>query len=140
MRVTKQEAFHQLRSQQQLGYIVFLTTSSDLTVRNVAFILQSTAYPAAVLEQRCEQFLAAAQKLLENMSEAEFQQHVSSILQSNTEHHRCSETGLLTFQKIEEAKLVQTLAFRWVERITCCTADTLQNILAKYILTAFPKG
>ena len=77
VRCTKQEAFHQLRSQQQLGYIVFLTTTSNVTVRNVAFILQSTAYPATTLQQRCEEFLEAAKTILEEMSEKEFKQHVS---------------------------------------------------------------
>ena len=37
-----QAAFHELRTQQQLGYIVFLSTWANLTVRSVAFILQST--------------------------------------------------------------------------------------------------
>lgn len=79
VRCTKQEAFHQLRSQQQLGYIVFLTTSSNLTVRSVAFILQSTAFPAAVLEERCEEFLHSAHTLLIEMSDSEFLQHVSLL-------------------------------------------------------------
>ena len=77
VRCMKQEAFHRLRSQQQLGYIVFLTTTSNLTVRNVAFILQSTAYAATILEQRCEEFLEAALNILEEMPAEEFKQHVS---------------------------------------------------------------
>ena len=40
-----QAAFHELRTQQQLGYIVFLSTWANLTVRSVAFILQSTGMP-----------------------------------------------------------------------------------------------
>lgn len=77
---TKQEAFHCLRSQQQLGYIVFLTMISNIKVRNVAFILQSSTYSAQTLEARCEAFLADAQKLLLAMSDEIFQQQVRSVL------------------------------------------------------------
>jgi len=51
-----------------------------LTCRSLAFILQSTAYPATTLEERCEGFLEDALGLVENMTEEEFKQHVSCSL------------------------------------------------------------
>lgn len=76
----KQEAFHKLRTQQQLGYIVALTSWSNLTISSIAFILQSSSYPAHILEDRCEQFLEYATEKLDSMSEEEFQQHVGLFL------------------------------------------------------------
>lgn len=73
----KQEAFHQLRTQQQLGYIVVLTALSTLLVRSVAFILQSTNYAAETLEQRCEKFLEAAADIVRDLSDSDFESYVS---------------------------------------------------------------
>ena len=72
----KQEAFHQLRTQQQLGYIVALSSWSNLTITSVAFILQSSTHAASVLEARCEDFLVAAATRFHDMTEEEFKQHV----------------------------------------------------------------
>lgn len=72
----KQEAFHRLRTQQQLGYIVALTSWSNITVASIAFILQSSTYLAETLESRCEQFLLDTAKTLDAMSDADFTKHV----------------------------------------------------------------
>ena len=57
--IGKRDAFHQLRTVEQLGYMVFCTAYWSLTVRNVALIIQSNAHSAEHLESRVEAFLPA---------------------------------------------------------------------------------
>ena len=49
---------------------------STLTVHNLAFIVQSAAFPADHLEARCEAFVAAMQRLLADLTDAAFASHV----------------------------------------------------------------
>ncbi len=55
----RRDAFHTLRTVEQLGYMVWLAGLPTLTVRAVAFVVQSSAFSAVHLEQRCEAFVGA---------------------------------------------------------------------------------
>lgn len=78
--ILKKPAFHDLRTIQQLGYIVFEGIGETDCVRGLYVIVQSTVANPDDLLNRIDKFLTAARKeLLETMSAERFQQFVSSL-------------------------------------------------------------
>ncbi|XP_023937741.2 insulin-degrading enzyme [Bicyclus anynana] len=70
--------FHVLRTQEQLGYIVFSGVRRSNGVQGLRVIVQSERHPA-YLEDRIESFIAGSQDYLEKMTEEEFLKHRSSL-------------------------------------------------------------
>ncbi len=68
----RRDAFHTLRTVEQLGYMVWLAGLPTLTVRAVAFVIQSAAFSATHLEARCEAFVAAQTARLADMDAESF--------------------------------------------------------------------
>lgn len=63
--------FNILRTQEQLGYIVWSGSRRQCGVQGLRFIIQSDKHPN-YLDDRIESFLASVPKLLEDMSDEEF--------------------------------------------------------------------
>ncbi len=74
----KREAFHTLRTVEQLGYLVWLAPHATLAVAGLAFIIQSAAFGAAHLETRAEAFVAATAGRLRELELAAFASQVRS--------------------------------------------------------------
>lgn len=68
----RRDAFHTLRTVEQLGYMVWLAGVPTLTVRAVAFVVQSSAFSAEHLEARCEAFVAAQLARLAELDDESF--------------------------------------------------------------------
>ncbi|KAF8669312.1 hypothetical protein HU200_051650 [Digitaria exilis] len=86
--VGKQPAFHQLRSVEQLGYIVVLRQRNDSGVRGLEFIIQSTVKDPANLDARVEYFLKMFESTLYQMSDAEFKSNVSALIDMKLEKYK----------------------------------------------------
>ncbi|KAH0420297.1 peptidase M16 inactive domain-containing protein [Colletotrichum camelliae] len=82
--MTKEPAFHQLRTKEQLGYIVFSGYKSFSTTCGFRFTIQSEENPG-YLEWRIEEFLNSFSKTLESMSEATFKDHKQSLISERLE-------------------------------------------------------
>ena len=72
--------YNDLRTEKQLGYIVFATGNGLLEVPGISFVVQSPVADPAVLEQQAEEFLKNYAYTLERMSEEKFQAHKSGLL------------------------------------------------------------
>ncbi|CAM1505623.1 Fc.00g112600.m01.CDS01 [Cosmosporella sp. VM-42] len=72
-------AFDQLRTKEQLGYIVFSGVRAFTTTYGIRFLLQSEKAPE-YLDSRIEAFLTMFGEKLENMSETEFEGHKRSLI------------------------------------------------------------
>ncbi|XP_039761918.1 insulin-degrading enzyme [Pararge aegeria] len=70
--------FHALRTQEQLGYIVFSGVRRSNGVQGLRFIVQSDRHPA-YLEERIEKFIEGSQDYLEKMTEEEFLKHRAAL-------------------------------------------------------------
>ncbi|KAL0019017.1 hypothetical protein WJX77_001203 [Trebouxia sp. C0004] len=81
----KRDVFHVLRTQEQLGYLVFLSSWINLSVHSVAFILQSTAFTCQHLERRCEAFLQQYQASLADMTQDSFKAQAEELAKSKLE-------------------------------------------------------
>ncbi|WP_250657718.1 insulinase family protein [Alkalimarinus coralli] len=72
--------YERIRTENQLGYIVFATNYSFLEVPAIGFIVQSPVATASQLEEETQQFLNEYTMQLETISQKEFDQHKAALL------------------------------------------------------------
>lgn len=102
----KRDAFHQLRTVEQLGYLTFCTTFWMLTVRSVLFIVQSTAHTAAYLDSRIEAFLPQLDRRLADMPDSEFSAHVEELCKTKLEApKRLREAVARVWREIDDGSM-----------------------------------
>lgn len=77
--ILSEPCFDQLRTKEQLGYIVHSGACATITQYGLYFAIQSEK-TAPYLETRIEEFLKTAAKLLEEMSEEEFESNKRSVI------------------------------------------------------------
>lgn len=82
--MTEEAGFDQLRTKEQLGYIVFTGVKMQATTMGYRVIIQSER-PTEYLEERINAFLAHFGKLLETMSKEDFESHKSSLIAKRLE-------------------------------------------------------
>lgn len=81
----KDEAFDQLRTKRQLGYVVFLHTSpANRHVLSLSFLVQTTHAPEVALDA-VESFLVYGRGYLESLSEEEYATNVAALVESKLE-------------------------------------------------------
>ncbi|KAL3136082.1 hypothetical protein ABBQ32_007106 [Trebouxia sp. C0010 RCD-2024] len=125
----KRDVFHVLRTQEQLGYLVFLSAWTNLSVHSVAFILQSTAFSCQHLESRCEAFLQQFKTSLEQMTDESFKTQAEELAKSKLEKpKRLQQQAHREWQEIKHG----SLKFQRRQQ----EADALRN-LTKPELVAF---
>ncbi|KAJ5908683.1 Peptidase M16 core [Penicillium taxi] len=92
--LTDEPAFDQLRSKEQLGYVVWSGSRYNATTMGYRVIIQSER-PAQYLESRIESFLREFAATLEKMPEDEFEGHKRSVVNKRLEKLKNlgSETG-----------------------------------------------
>ena len=82
--LTDEQGFDQLRTKEQLGYIVWTGTKLAETTMGYRVIIQSERDPA-YLETRINAFLVQAGEKIASMSEAEFEGHKKSLINKRLE-------------------------------------------------------
>ncbi|KEY67145.1 hypothetical protein S7711_03006 [Stachybotrys chartarum IBT 7711] len=80
-------AFDQLRTKEQLGYIVFTTMRNFSTTCGFRILIQSERTPE-YLDSRIEAFLSKVGTLLENMTDSDFEGHKRSLIVKRLEKLR----------------------------------------------------
>ncbi|KAM0952029.1 putative insulysin [Dioscorea sansibarensis] len=78
--MAKQPALHQLRSVEQLGYIIELRQSNYSGVWGLQFIIQSTVKDPAQLDGRVEAFLNMFETQLYEMTDDQFKSNVNALI------------------------------------------------------------
>jgi insulysin len=82
--LTDEPGFDQLRSKEQLGYIVWTGPKLMVTTMGYRVVIQSER-ATEYLEERINAFLASISKLLEKMSTEEFEGHKKSLINKRLE-------------------------------------------------------
>lgn len=73
--------FQQLRTEQQLGYVVFVSPMSLLHIPGLAFLVQSPSYPVGRIQAATDEFITARRKQLHgDGSAALFEKQRSALL------------------------------------------------------------
>ncbi|GJP56248.1 hypothetical protein CLOM_g15325 [Closterium sp. NIES-68] len=113
VQVVERDVFYELRTVQQLGYIVFLMARNENAVHGITFIIQSNVKSASDLDGRVEAFLQAAESKLATISEEEFQTHVVALVAKKQERKKnLVEEANAMWKEIDDA----TLAFDRVDK------------------------
>lgn len=82
--MTDEPAFDQLRTKEQLGYVVFSGVSVNNMWAGYRILIQSEKNPE-YLEGRIDAFLTGFEKMLEEMPEEEFEAHKRSLINKRLE-------------------------------------------------------
>jgi insulysin len=82
--MTHEPAFDQLRTKEQLGYVVFSGARTSATTIGYRFIIQSEKTPE-YLESRIDSFLAGFESVMEKMLDSDFEGHKRSLITKRLE-------------------------------------------------------
>ena len=82
--LTSEQGFDQLRTKEQLGYIVFTGAKLSSTAMGYRVLIQSERSPE-YLEERINAFLVSFAKTLDEMSETDFNGHKRSLINKRLE-------------------------------------------------------
>ncbi|RDL38193.1 LuxS metallohydrolase [Venustampulla echinocandica] len=82
--MTHEPAFNQLRTKEQLGYVVFSGARTTITTIGYRFIIQSEKTPQ-YLESRIDSFLTEYGDTLSEMTDSEFEGHKRSLITKRLE-------------------------------------------------------
>jgi insulysin len=82
--IAQEPCFDQLRTKEQLGYLVFSGVRKQTGSMGLRFILQSER-DTIYLENRIEEFLFKLKSIVENMSETEYRAQVKSLISKKLE-------------------------------------------------------
>ncbi|KAJ1492677.1 Metalloenzyme, LuxS/M16 peptidase-like protein, partial [Baffinella frigidus] len=85
--IMDKEAYAQLRTIEQLGYIVAVVPHSKWSVGGIRCLIQSVHSPT-FLEERLENFLSVFEETLANMPDEELQEHVEGLVTKKLESDR----------------------------------------------------
>ncbi|XP_073396481.1 nardilysin-like isoform X2 [Physcomitrium patens] len=72
--------FNQLRTKEQIGYVVDLADEDLHGVLGISFMVQSAKYSPAYIESRINAFIKTIPKMLKDMKDTEFQSHKESLI------------------------------------------------------------
>jgi len=104
--IGKRDAFYQLRTVEQLGYLTFCSTYWTLTACTVAFIVQSSVKDAAYLEARVEAFLPKLRDRLVMMPDEEFAAQVNELVKAKLEKpKRLREVAAKNWKEIDDGTM-----------------------------------
>lgn len=84
VQLISEKCFDQLRTQEQLGYIVFSGMRRANGMQGLRFIVQSVKSPT-VLDERIEVFVESVKELIENLSDKEFSNNIEALVMKKLE-------------------------------------------------------
>jgi len=88
--VMQEQAFDELRTKEQLGYIVFSGVRRSCGTQGIRCVVQSTFKPE-YLDSRIEAFLHKMEAYIQDMSDEEFGKHRSALVASRLEKPKTQE-------------------------------------------------
>ncbi|KAK9803974.1 hypothetical protein WJX72_009535 [[Myrmecia] bisecta] len=133
----KRDAFHTLRTVEQLGYMVFLSAWWNLSVRSVVFIIQSTAYGAEHLESRVASFVEQYCQTLAEMDDAAFHKQVEELAKDKLEKpKRLRQEAAREWKEIDEGMLMFDRREREVDALRQLTKADLVDFYKAFVVEA----
>ncbi|KAL3417361.1 zinc protease [Phlyctema vagabunda] len=136
--MTHEPAFDQLRTKEQLGYVVFSGQRPAATTIGYRFIIQSEKTPE-YLESRIDAFLTLFGETLEKMPESEFEGHKRSLITKRLEKLKNldQESGRL-WNHIDSETYDFDLARQEASHIKALTKNDMIKFFQQYISPASP--
>jgi len=128
VQMAERPVFHTLRSVEQIGYIVAAMDYDMHGVKHIYFILQSTTKHPESIDASVETFLVTFAKTLEEMSQADFDDHVKSLIGVKTEKLKSlAQEGKRQWAEIDEGSLEFERQEREVQELKKVSKQDLLN-------------
>ncbi|KAM3569268.1 hypothetical protein VYU27_008628 [Nannochloropsis oceanica] len=126
----KDEAFNELRTKQQLGYIVFCSASgANRHILSLSFLVQTVKDPAVALAA-IDAFLTYSRTYLLAMPEEEFQTNVQALVDAKLEKAKnYSEQGNRYWNEVSKGSYVFDRAQREAAKVKTLTKEALVRFL-----------
>ena len=123
---TANRFFHELRTEREIGYIVFATPLPVLDVPGFALVVQSPSAPPEILHQHVDAFLDRSGAALRDMPRAVFERHraavESSLIEAET---RLDERTARYWNEIDREHYEFDRRERLLEAVRAVTHDQL---------------
>lgn len=131
--MTHEPAFDQLRTKEQLGYVVFSGARMSSTTIGYRFIIQSEKTPR-YLESRIDAFLSGFADTLEKMPDSEFEGHKRSIITKRLEKLKnLDQESSRIWQHIDNEAFDFELVHQDAKHIKLLTKDDMIAFYKHYI-------
>jgi insulysin len=99
--IMQEPCFDQLRTKEQLGYLVFSGVRKQVGCMGLRFIIQSEK-DTIYLENRIEAFLDYLKELIEKLTDEEYQAHVNSLIADKMEKDKnMGQEGIRYWSEIQ---------------------------------------
>ena len=126
VQATANRFFHELRTEREIGYIVFATFMPMLDVPGLALVVQSPSNPPETLHRHVDSFLERSTAALRDMPDAVFERHrgtvESSLLEEET---RLDERTARYWNAIDRESYEFDRRERLLEALRAVTRDEL---------------
>jgi len=86
--IAQEPCFNKLRTEQQLGYIVFCGVRGDHGINALRFLVQSSRADPYMLDEKIEDFIEYLGGLLEDIDEDALRRNIDAVLDSNLERDK----------------------------------------------------
>ena len=126
VQATGNRFFHELRTEREIGYIVFATFMPMLDVPGLALVVQSPSNPPETLQRHVDSFLERSTAALRDMPDAAFERHrgavESSLLEEET---RLDDRTARYWNAIDRERYEFDRRERLLEALRAVTRDDL---------------
>ncbi len=134
--VIKTGFYHQLRTVQQLGYIVFSTPVSMLETPALAFVVQSPNSSAAILDERINQFIGRFVSNLADMPADEFERHRQAlIVQLSEQDKQLSQRSNRYWHEIDRGNFSFDTREQLIAAVQAMDKEGFSKRIAKYLVS-----
>ena len=120
--------FHELRTEREIGYIVFATSLQMLDVPGLALVIQSPSAPPEALHRHVDSFLDRSDAALRDMPPAVFERHRAAVERSLLEAEtRLDQRTERYWGEIDRDHYAFDLRERLLDAVRAVTRDDLAD-------------
>jgi secreted Zn-dependent insulinase-like peptidase len=128
--------FEELRTERQLGYIVFATPMTTLEVPGIALIVQSPIAGPAALAKHMDTFVREYHSKLKDMDATEFERHKAALLTNILEEEtQLQERTNRYWNELDREHYAFDLRERMAAAVRAVTLDDLESFYRDFLLS-----
>jgi insulysin len=138
--IAQEPCFNQLRTKEQLGYLVFSGIRKYLGMLGFRMIIQSERDPV-YLENRTNEFLDSLREIIQDMTEKDYQSQVASLIADRLEKHKnLWDEGYSYWSHIESGYYEYDEIEKDVAELGTITKESLLSFYDQYIVPTAKDG
>jgi len=134
VQLAQEPSFNYLRTQEQLGYIVFCGLRLDMDILAMRLIVQSNRADPMMIDEKIESFLDLFEKQLREMEQAQLDRNIKAVVEGMLEKDKTTAAQLRRFSGEVESQFYEFTRTMDVARaVMQVTKDDLIEFFMAYI-------